>query len=108
MECSGANIALKQAIEMLRPNGEVVRVGMGFKPLEFSINDITSWNKSIIGHMAYDSTSWRNCIRLLASGQIQVKPLITHRLGLSEYEKGFDAMASKEAIKVIFHYDFED
>ena len=42
---------------MLRPNGEVVRVGMGFKPLDFSINDITAWNKSIIGHMAYDSTS---------------------------------------------------
>ncbi|STJ19007.1 putative oxidoreductase, Zn-dependent and NAD(P)-binding protein [Escherichia coli] len=39
IECSGANIALKQAIEMLRPNGEVVRVGMGFKPLDFSIND---------------------------------------------------------------------
>ncbi|MCD3082584.1 zinc-binding dehydrogenase, partial [Salmonella enterica subsp. enterica serovar Enteritidis] len=52
IECSGANIALKQAIDMLRPNGEVVRVGMGFKPLDFSINDITSWNKSIIGHMA--------------------------------------------------------
>lgn len=87
VECSGANIALKQAIEMLRPNGEVVRVGMGFKPLEFSINDITSWNKSIIGHMAYDSTSWRNAIRLLASGQIKVQPMITHRLGLSEWEK---------------------
>ncbi len=57
IECSGANIALKQSIEMLRPNGEVVRVGMGFKPLDFSINDITAWNKSIIGHMAYDSTS---------------------------------------------------
>ena len=50
---------------MTRPNAEIVRVGMGFKPLEFSINDITAWNKSIIGHMAYDSTSWRNCIRLL-------------------------------------------
>ncbi|RGG02528.1 alcohol dehydrogenase [Ruminococcus sp. AF27-12AA] len=108
VECSGANIALKQAIEMLRPNGEIVRVGMGFKPLEFSINDITSWNKSIIGHMAYDSTSWRNAIRLLESGQIKVQPLITHRLGLSEYEKGFDAMAAKEAIKVIFTYDFDD
>lgn len=108
IECSGANIALKQAIEMTRPNAEIVRVGMGFKPLEFSINDITSWNKSLIGHMAYDSTSWRNAIRLLESGQIKVQPLITHRLGLSEYEKGFDAMASKEAIKVIFHYDFED
>ena len=108
VECSGANIALKQAIEMLRPNGEVVRVGMGFKPLEFSINDITSWNKSIIGHMAYDSTSWRNAIRLLEKGEIKVQPMITHRLGLSEWEKGFEAMADKEAIKVILTYDFKD
>ena len=58
--------------------------------------------------MAYDSTSWRNAIRLLESGQIKVQPLITHRLGLSQYEKGFDAMAAKEAIKVIFTYDFDD
>ena len=108
IECSGANSALKQAIQMLRSNGEVARVGMGFKPLDFSINDITSWNKSIIGHMAYDSTSWRNAIRLLASGQIKVQPMITHRLGLSQYEEGFDAMARKEAIKVILHYDFDD
>ena len=34
--------------------------------------------------------------------------MITHRLGLSQYEEGFDAMARKEAIKVIFHYDFDD
>ena len=108
IECSGANIALKQAIEMTRANAEIVRVGMGFKPLEFSINDITSWNKSIIGHMAYDSTSWRNALRLLQSGAIKVKPMITHRIGLSEWEKGFQAMADKEAIKVIITYDYED
>lgn len=107
IECSGANIALKQAIDMLRPNGEVVRVGMGFKPLGFSINDITAWNISLIGHMAYDSTSWRNALRLLSSGKIRVQPMITHRMGLSEWEKGFEAMAKKEAIKVIFHYDFD-
>ncbi|HAW6688409.1 TPA: MFS transporter [Salmonella enterica subsp. enterica serovar Enteritidis] len=108
IECSGANIALKQAIDMLRPNGEVVRVGMGFKPLDFSINDITSWNKSIIGHMAYDSTSWRNAIRLLASGAIKVKPMITHRIGLSQWREGFDAMVDKTAIKVIMTYDFDE
>jgi threonine dehydrogenase-like Zn-dependent dehydrogenase len=108
LECSGANIALKQALEMTRPNAEIVRVGMGFKPLEFSINDITSWNKSIIGHMAYDSTTWRNAIRLLESGAIKVQPMITHRLGLSQWDEGFQAMADKSAIKVILTYDFKD
>lgn len=108
IECSGANIALQQSIEMTRPNAQIVRVGMGFKPLEFSINDITAWNKSIIGHMAYDSTSWRNSLRLLESGALKVKPMITHRIGLSQWKEGFEAMAKKEAIKVIITYDFDE
>ncbi len=108
VECSGSNIALKQAIEMLRSNGEVVRVGMGFSPLEFSINEITTWNKSILGHMGYDATSWRNALRLLERKKIKVQPMITHRLGLSQWEKGFQAMADKEAIKVILTYDYKE
>lgn len=108
VECSGSNVALQQAIEMLRPNGEVVRVGMGYQPLNFSINTITEWNKSIIGHQAYDSTSWREGLRLLNAGAIKVEPLITHRLGLSHWREGFSAMADKSAIKCIFYYDEDD
>lgn len=70
IECSGANIALKQSIEMLRPNGEVVRVGMGFKPLDFSINDITAWNKASLAIWP-TILHRRNAIRLLASGAIK-------------------------------------
>lgn len=105
VDCAGANSVLKQAIEMVRTNGEIVRIGMGFQPVGFSINDISMKAVSIIGHMAYDSTSWRNAIALLKAGRIQVKPMITHRLGLSEWDKGFEAMANKDAIKVILTYD---
>ncbi|MFC6207903.1 zinc-binding dehydrogenase [Levilactobacillus tongjiangensis] len=108
IECSGAGAALHQAIEMVRPNAEIVRVGMGFKPLNFPINRITEWNISIIGHMAYDSTTWRNAISLLKAGKIQVEPMITHRIGLSHWQEGFQAMADKEAIKVVMHYDYPD
>lgn len=105
VDCAGANIVLKQAIEMLRNNGEIIRVGMGFRPLDFSINDISMKAISIIGHMGYDTTSWRNGINLLKSGKIDAKSLITHRLPLSQWEKGFDLMVSKEAIKVVMTYD---
>ncbi len=105
VDCAGASVSLKQGIEMLRNNGELVRVGMGFKPLDFSINDISMRNISIIGHQAYDAVSWANSINLLKSGMVQVEPLITHRLGLSQWKEGFEKMASREAIKVIFHYD---
>lgn len=108
VDCAGANISLKQGIDLVRNNGEVVRVGMGFKPFGYPINDISMKAVSIIGHMAYDSTSWRNAIALLSAGKIKVKPMITHRLGLSRWEEGFAAMADKEAIKVIMHYDYDD
>ena len=96
-------------LEMLRPNGEVVRVGMGFKPLEFSINTITEWNKSIIGHMAYDSGIMEEFHpSSLPRELLKVQPMITHRMGLSHWEEGFTAMANKEAVKVIFTYDYPD
>lgn len=105
VDCAGANIVLKQAIDMCRPNGEIVRVGMGFKPVDFCINDISMKAISIIGHMGYDTTSWRNGIALLKSGKIQVKPMITYRLPLSKWDEGFAHMASREGIKVILTYD---
>lgn len=105
VDCAGANSVLQQAIEMVRNNGEIVRVGMGFAPLGFSINDISMKAVSIIGHMAYDATTWRNAIALLKAGRIQVKPMITHRLGLSQWDEGFRLMAEREAIKVILTYD---
>ena len=46
--------------------------------------------------------------RLLASGAIKVKPMITHRIGLSQWREGFDAMVDKTAIKVIMTYDFDE
>ncbi len=92
---------------MVRNNGEIVRVGMGFQPVGFSINDISMKAVSVIGHMAYDTTSWRNAIELLKAGRIKVKPMISHRLGLSRWDEGFAAMAEKEAIKVILTYDYD-
>ncbi|WP_229427502.1 hypothetical protein, partial [Pseudoduganella albidiflava] len=44
----------------------------------------------------------------VASGAIKVKPMITHRIGLSQWREGFDAMVDKTAIKVIMTYDFDE
>ena len=47
-------------------------------------------------------SSWVTTLRLLSSGLVDVKPLITHRIGLSEWEHGFELMESQKAIKVLF------
>lgn len=105
VDCAGVGSVLKEGIEILRPNGEYVRVGMGYKPLDFSINEISMKAINIIGHQAYDTTTWRNAMNLLDKGMIHPEDMITHRLGLSQWEEGFQKMISKEATKVILTYD---
>ncbi|STF45584.1 zinc-type alcohol dehydrogenase-like protein YdjL [Escherichia coli] len=95
MNAPGANYRIETSHRNAPPEWGSGTRWNGLQTLDFSINDITAWNKSIIGHMAYDSTSWRNAIRLLASGAIKVKPMITHRIGLSQWREGFDAMVDK-------------
>lgn len=108
VDCAGATPVLKQAIDIVRNNGQVVKIGTSTKPLNYSINDISLKAVSIIGHMGYDTVSWRNGIALLAAGKIDAKSLITYRLPLSKWEEGFKLMATRKAIKVVFHYDGDD
>lgn len=107
VDCVGSAECLKQGLEIVRPNGEFIRVGTRLEPLNFSINSISDREVEIHGHMGYDTESWRNCLNLLKHRKIDAKCLITHVLPLSEWERGFELMASHDAIKVILKYDGE-
>lgn len=105
IDCAGPPEVLKQSLEIIRTNGQIVRVGMSFKPVDFSINDLSMNAVTTTGHMAYDTTSLKNCLKLMEKGMIDAKSLITHRLPLSQWEKGFELMLNREAAKVILTYD---
>ena len=105
VDCVGSGPVLRQGLEILRPNGEFVRIGTRLDPLDFSINEISNREITIQGHMGYDTESWRNCLALLSSGKLHARALITHKLPLSQWEKGFELMETKEAVKVILTYD---
>jgi threonine dehydrogenase-like Zn-dependent dehydrogenase len=47
-------------------------------------------------------SSWVTTLRLMSSHKVDVSPLITHRIALSEWERGFELMESQKAIKVLF------
>lgn len=89
--------------DILRHGGKIVKVGYGAGVEGPVLNTAMLRSQSIVGQMAFNPVSWRNCIKLLASGIASQKPLITHVLPLSEYQKGVDLMRSRECIKVVFH-----
>jgi threonine dehydrogenase-like Zn-dependent dehydrogenase len=105
VDCAGVNIVLKQAIDVVRTGGEIVKIGYDKRPYNYSLDNILDRGVSIKGHFGYDYQSWKNCIRLLTLGKIDLKSMISHRIRLEDWKRGFDLVRSKEAIKIIIAKD---
>lgn len=101
VDCAGVSVVLKQAIEIVRNNGQIVKIGYDEKPVNFSLDPILDKAISIKGHFGYDYISWKNCIRLASGGLLDLKSMITHRLPLSDWKEGFDLARKQKSVKII-------
>lgn len=97
IECSGNANALKDGIRALRPAGKVVVVGMS-PGEEMSIPMSFIQNKEIVltGIFRYANT-YQDAIDLVASGQIDLKSLITSTYSLQQTEQALQAAKNDPA-----------
>ena len=102
-ECVGSNTTAELAINSAGPEGRVVLVGnprsdmkLGrdtyWKILRNQLTVSGIWNSSFTGS---EDDDWHYVTRRLAEGRIEPKELITHRLALSELDKGLGIMREK-------------
>lgn len=84
---------------------EYVRVGMNDKPYGYGMNEVNVKSISIVGHMGYNTTSWRNVISLAACGKLDLATMVSHKLPLTEIQKGFDLLKDQTAIKILINPD---
>jgi threonine dehydrogenase-like Zn-dependent dehydrogenase len=105
IDAAGPAAVLQQSFSILRNSGKFVKIGYDPKVLGFSLNPLLDKGIQLKGHFGYDWVSWKNCIRLLAKGTLQVAPLISHTLPLSRWEEGFELTRSKKAVKVVLKPD---
>lgn len=101
IDCAGVPVIFEQSIEITRNGGCIVKIGESTRPLEFSLHKFGLKGLVLIGHMGYDSTSWRSCITLLNKGEIGMDAVISHRMPLSKVQEGIELVRSKKATKVI-------
>ncbi|MGI6628187.1 MAG: L-threonine 3-dehydrogenase [Bacillota bacterium] len=105
LEMSGAPVVFNQIFKVVRPGGRVSILGLPAKPIQVDFsNDIVMRGISIhgiTGRRLWDD--WVIGRELLASGLLDLAPVITHHLDLADYEKGMDLMTSGDCGKVILY-----
>lgn len=103
LEMSGSASALNQGLKALRPGGRASILGLPTKDVcfdmarDFVMKDITV--KGVYGRKIWDT--WLTTAGLLSTGKFDPTPVITHRIKLDDFERGFQAMKSGEAGKVV-------
>jgi L-iditol 2-dehydrogenase len=107
LECSGHDDALELAVQAAAPGGKVVSIGRSADPKQtFSLHYAADKEVDIIGSFRYHDT-YPEAIALIASGKVNVKPLVTHRFRFAEAQKAFElsSKGADGAIKVMIQVD---
>jgi threonine 3-dehydrogenase len=105
LEMSGNPEALSDMIANMSHGGKIAMLGIPSEPMAidwrtviFSMLTI----KGIYGREMYET--WYKMTVMLQSG-LNIRPVITHRFHYTEFEKGFAAMMSGDAAKVILSFE---
>ncbi len=103
IECAGAEASVRNCMEALRPLGKYVQVGHFGKDLVVPWDLVAFRQLKIFGSVGYTKGTWRQTMKILEQGRLDLSDVITHRLALKDWQKGFELMEKKEAIKVLLN-----
>jgi L-iditol 2-dehydrogenase len=101
VDATGVSIALNTAMALVRPNGQITKVGWGPQPLGFCLDPIVAKNVTVKGSFSHNWPVWERVISLLASGQLDVKPIIGGVWPVTEWHEAFEKMHRGEVVKSV-------
>lgn len=100
-DASGHSSGILAAIDLVRKGGTVGLVGLPFGATEIHTSYLVWGEKTLVGIRSCDQQVFDKALKYTNEGTVDLSPLITHRLPLTEAMQGFDLMERKQAIRVI-------
>ena len=100
-DCAGNTSTFKLSMDIVAPNGQITKVGWGPAPIDVSIDPIVQKGASIQGSFSHTWDTWETVIRLIDAGRINLEPFSRFIFGIDDWEKAFEAMDSRQAVKSV-------
>lgn len=101
IDAAGVSATLKLAMDLVRPGGQVVKVGWGPQPCNFSMDPLVQKAATLQGSFSHNWPIWERVLAMLASGQINLDPVLNLVAPLQDWKKAFDAMHGGEVVKAV-------
>lgn len=101
VDATGVSIALKQALEIVRPYGTIVKVGWGPQPLGFSLDPLVAKAVTLVGSFSHTWTTWEAVLSMFSTGGLDAQKVLGGVFSLEDWESAFEAMESGRNIKSV-------
>lgn len=101
-ECAGARGTLQQAVELVRPGGQVMVPGVNMEPDEIAPITLINKEAEIKGSLG-GAHLFQTALEYLAAGKIRADTMVTSVVGLDEVDDVFQTLgtAQNDAVKVL-------
>ena len=103
LECSGNERALRDGLEVMRPRGVVVQLGLG-GDVRMPQNMVVAKELSICGSFRFHH-EFALAVRLINEGRVDLSPVISHTLPMSRAREAFELASDRQqAMKVLIDF----
>ncbi len=102
-ETAGAQASASNCLQALRPLGQYIQVGHFGKNISLPF-DLSAFRQLIIkGSVGYTRATWDRAVAIINQGGVDLDPVISHRMSLKDWQKGFDLMQQKKSLKILLY-----
>lgn len=103
-DCSGAVPSMQTGMKLLRKQGQYVQVGLFAREvIEVNFSHIIQKELRVTGSRSQNTHDWEPTLKLMSEGKINADKMITHEVGIDEWDKAYNLIKSGEATKVVMH-----
>lgn len=103
----GAPAVLVQALDLVRPGGQVVVVGV-YSDLEATLPLAELWVRGLALRFAGTCpvpALWREVMDLVEGGQVDPRHVVSHRLPLADAARGYELFEARDGLKVVLEVE---
>src|SRR5690349_20264467 len=100
-EASGASRPVDAGLKLVKPGGQVVKVGWSPDLVPIDINPLVGKNVTLQGSFSHNFPVWERVIHLLNSGMAKPELVVGLKSGLAGWRHAFDAMHDGTVIKSV-------
>lgn len=103
VECAGVASSASQCLRLVRKGGKFIQMGLFGKPVQIDLEQVVYKELNMIGSFSHVSSCWRKATRLLEQKKVMLEPLISDKLPLNQWKKGFEKTERHQGLKLLLY-----